>query len=143
MLPCNVTTAPPAGAGEVSLSVPVTVPPDGTVELLSVNEERLGGGGGLPGGVTVSQVCGARLPSTSVPVSMMTRVATETAVVGIVKSMSVAAAGMKTVGGGVTILGSLLTSRTVVPPGGAALCNVTVALTDVPPTTLSLLKLVP
>ena len=74
---------------------------------------------------------------------MMTRVATETAVVGIVKSTSVAPAGMTTVGGGLTILESLLTSRTVVPPGGAALCSVTVALTDVPPTTLSLLKLVP
>src|SRR5262245_58018171 len=78
MLPCNVTTAPPTGAGEVSCSVPVTVPPDRTVELLSVNEERLGGGGGLPGGVTVNQVCGARYPSMSVPVSMITRLATAT-----------------------------------------------------------------
>ena len=60
MLPCNLTTAPPAGAGEVSRSVPVTVLPDRTVELLSVNEERLGAGRGLPGGVTVNQVCGAR-----------------------------------------------------------------------------------
>src|SRR5215510_13435475 len=143
MLPCNVTTAPPAGAADVSLSVPVMVPPDRTVELLSVNDERLGGGGGLPGGVTVNQVCGARYPSMSVPVSMITRVATATALVGIVKSTSVAPTGIKTVDGGLTILGSLLTSRTVVPPAGAALCNVTVALTDVPPTTLSLLKLVP
>jgi len=73
---------------------------------------------------------------------MITRVATETALVGIVKSTSVAPAGMKTVGGGLTILESLLTSRTVVPPAGAALTNVTVALTDVPPITPSLLKLV-
>jgi hypothetical protein len=79
----------------------------------------------------------------SVPVSIMTRVATATALVGIVKSTSVAPAGMKTVAGGLTIVGSLLTSRTVVPPAGAALSNVTVALTDVPPTTLSVLKLVP
>jgi hypothetical protein len=73
----------------------------------------------------------------------MTRIGTETALVGIAKSMSVAPAGIKTVAGGLTILGSLLTSLTVMPPGGAALCSVTVALTDVPPTTLSLLRLVP
>ena len=79
----------------------------------------------------------------SVPVSIMIRVATDTALVGIEKSTSVAPAGMNTVAGGLTILGSLLTRRTVVPPEGAALCNVTVALTDVPPTTLSLLKLMP
>src|SRR4030095_14337911 len=103
MLPCNVTTAPPAGAADVSLSVPVIVPPDRTVGLLSVNEERLGRGRGLPRGVTVNQVCGARYPSMSVPVSMMTRVATATALVGIVKFTSVAPAGIKTVGGGVTI----------------------------------------
>src|SRR6478752_3937872 len=74
---------------------------------------------------------------------MTTRVATETALVGIEKSTPVAPAGMNTVDGGLTILESLLTSRTVVPPGRAALCSVTVALTDVPPTTLSLLKLIP
>src|SRR5512133_2984651 len=102
MLPCNLTTAPPAGAGEVSRSVPVTVPPDRTVELLSVNEERLGRGWGLPGGVIVNHVCGARYPSASVPVSMITRVATETVLVGIVKSTSVAPAGIKTMAGGLT-----------------------------------------
>ena len=51
---------------------------------------------------------------------MMTRIGTETALVGTAKSMSVAPAGMKTVAGGLTILGSLLTSLTVMPPAGAA-----------------------
>lgn len=74
---------------------------------------------------------------------MVTRVETWTALVGIAMSMPVAPAGMKTVAGGLTILGSLLTSLTVVPPGGAALYSVTVALTDVPSTTLSLLRLAP
>src|ERR1043165_2153134 len=103
MLPCSLTTAPPGGAAEVSRSVPVTVPPDRTVGLLRVNDERLGGGKGLPAGVTVNRVCGARYPPTPVPVSRRTGVATETALVGIVKSTSVAPAGRKTVAGGLTI----------------------------------------
>src|SRR3954470_23971188 len=60
MLPCSLTTAPPAGAGEVSVTVPVTVPPEPTLDWLRTREERLAGGVGVPGGVRVSQTCGAR-----------------------------------------------------------------------------------
>jgi hypothetical protein len=56
----KVTIAPPAGAGEVSLTVPVTVPPAGIAVWLRVKVDRLAGGVGLPGGVRVSHVCGAR-----------------------------------------------------------------------------------
>ena len=79
----------------------------------------------------------------SVPVSMVTRAATETALVVIVKVASVPPAGMETVAGGLTRLVSLLTSRTVVPPGGAGVCKVTVPVKELPPTTLSLLSPVP
>src|SRR3954447_7623304 len=60
ILPCRVTSAPPAGAGEVSLTVPVTLPPAGIDDWLKVRDERQGGGVGLPAGVKVIQVCGAR-----------------------------------------------------------------------------------
>src|SRR5436190_6849977 len=143
MLPCRVTTAPPAGAGEVSLTVPVTVLPEGTDDWLKVRDERLGGGVGLPAGVKVIQVCGARYPSISVPVSITTRIGAETALVGMLKSVPVAPAGIKTVAGVLTRFKSLLTSLTVVPPVGAGLCKVMLPATEVPPTTLSLPRLVP
>src|SRR3954447_14164481 len=59
MLPCKVTTAPPAGAGEVNVTVPVTELPDTMEGWLRVRDERLGGGGALPAGVSVSHACGA------------------------------------------------------------------------------------
>ena len=41
-LPDNVTTAPPAGAAPVSITVPFTVFPPTTLDVLSDNEERVG-----------------------------------------------------------------------------------------------------
>jgi len=61
MLPFTQTEAPPEGAGPVSVNVAVVVPPPPTMLLLAnVKDARLGAGGGLPAGISVSQVSGAR-----------------------------------------------------------------------------------
>src|SRR5262245_34407041 len=60
MLPFNRMTAPPAGAGDVSRTVPVEVAPAGIAWGFNVNDEKLGGGGALPDGVSVIHACGAR-----------------------------------------------------------------------------------
>lgn len=50
----SMTVAPPAGAGELSVTLPVDdCAPPITLEGFSVSEERVGGGGGA--GVTVSE----------------------------------------------------------------------------------------
>src|SRR5262249_59759573 len=78
MLPLSRTRAPPAGAGAVSVTVPVVLPPPTTLLVESVRAARLGAGAGLPGGSRGSQVQGARYPSNAVPVSIITRVGTPT-----------------------------------------------------------------
>jgi len=60
MLPFTDTAAPPAGAGDVSVTVAFAVLPAGTRAGLIVSDERLGGGGALPAGIKVTQACGAR-----------------------------------------------------------------------------------
>src|SRR5882672_1685460 len=50
----SVTTWPPAGAGEVSVTVPTDELPAVTLEGFSVSPESGGGGGGVPTGFTVS-----------------------------------------------------------------------------------------
>lgn len=47
------TTRPPAGAGAGSVTVPVAEVPADTVLGLTVNVDRVGPGGGVPGGSTV------------------------------------------------------------------------------------------
>ena len=59
MLPLRRTIAPPAGAGAVSVTVPVVVPSPRIFAEASVSAERLAGGGGLPAGSKVIQVDGA------------------------------------------------------------------------------------
>ena len=50
----SMTVTPPAGAGELSVTLPVDdCAPPITLEGFSVSEERVGGGGGA--GVTVSE----------------------------------------------------------------------------------------
>src|ERR1043166_1575122 len=142
-LPLRKTTAPLPGAGEVSVTVAVAVPPPSTLDWWSVKEERLGAGSGAAGGRNTIEDWGARNPPASVAVSMVTRVAAETALVGMMTVASVPPAGMKTVAGTVTRLLSLLISRTVAPPAGAGLFRTIVAVIELPPITLSLLRPVP
>src|SRR5262249_54834269 len=76
MVPLSRTTAPPAGAGPVSVTVPVVVFPPRTELLASERTERLGAGAGLPAGINAIQVSGARNPSKAVPELRTTRVGT-------------------------------------------------------------------
>src|SRR5215510_2053928 len=67
MLPLSRTRAPPGGAVEVSVTVPVVVLSLTITSLASDRGHRLGAGAGLPGGITFSEAPGARYPSNAVP----------------------------------------------------------------------------
>ena len=60
ILPFTQTDAPPAGAGAVSVTVPVVVCPPSTLGAATVTVARLGAGAGAPTGSSVSHVSGAR-----------------------------------------------------------------------------------
>src|SRR5215510_13440754 len=81
MLPHTCMVAPPAGAGAVSVTVPVVLPPPRILEEASVSDERFGAGGALPTGNSVSPTPGDRYPSNAVLASCVTCVATETGAV--------------------------------------------------------------
>src|SRR6185295_15889857 len=73
MLPFTQTTAPPGGAGPVSVTVPVVLPPPSTLAVATVTEDSAGAGAGDPAGKSVSLTKGARKWSLAVPVSRVTR----------------------------------------------------------------------
>src|SRR5262245_8528011 len=133
MLPLNRTRAPPAGAGAVSVTVPEVDDSPRILVLASVNADRLAGGVGVPAGRKVSPAKGARYPSKAVPLSMTTRVETETGDVGMLKVAPVPPAGIKTFAGGLIDAVSLLIKVTSTPPGGAGLSSVSVPTKEVPP----------
>ena len=72
----RVTTVPPAGAALASATVPVAGVPPVTLAGLTVNDVSVGGGGGVPGGVTVKIAERVTPPPVT---EMVTRVVTETA----------------------------------------------------------------
>src|SRR5439155_4123522 len=137
MLPLSQTSAPPAGAGDVSVTVPVVLLSPRILADVGVRDERLGAAGGLPAGNRVSQAAGERYPSSASPASMTTRVGTDTGAVVTPNVTPVPPAGMNTVGGSVIRSVLLLTNVTVTPPNGAGFNSVAVPTTDPPPTTLS------
>src|SRR5262249_18006213 len=102
MLPLSRTTAPPAGAGPVSVTVAVVLFPPSNSLLESERTERLGAGAELPAGISAIQVSGARNPSNAVPELSTTRVATETGAVGMLKVAPNAPAGIVTFPDGAT-----------------------------------------
>ncbi len=129
LLLASATCAPPAGAGPLSVTVPVedcTLPI--TLVGFSVSEERVGSGGG----VTVSV---ADLLTPPLDAEMVTGVDVTTAVVFTGNVALVAPAAIVTVGG--TLAAPLLLeSATCAPPVGAGPLNVTVPVEEFPPTTL-------
>ena len=101
----NVTTLPPAGAGLGSVTVPVEGLPPVTLVGLTVNEERLADGGGVPSGFTVKV---ADLVTPPPETEIMTRVCVVTRVVKMLKPPRVTPDGTITLLGTWAIAGWLL-----------------------------------
>ena len=120
MLPLTRICIPPAGAGAVSVTVPVPAFPPTRVDVLSVIVDTAGSAAGLPAGSTTSHTPGALKFSKAVPKSSTTRVGTETGEVVTVNVALVAPSGTKTDGGTCATFVWLLISETSTPPGGAA-----------------------
>jgi len=128
----SVTCAPPAGAGPLSVTVPVEdCAPPVTLVGFNVNEEREGAGGGA--GVTVSE---AVLVMPAWDAETVTSVDVATALVLTVKVALVAPAETVTVEDTLAAAVLLLESVTCTPPAGAGPLNVTVPVEEFPPVTL-------
>jgi len=129
----SVTMAPPVGAAEVNVTVPVLAAPPTTLVGLTVTDDKLAGGGGGGGGLTVSTAVREAPPK--VP-EIVTGVAAVTAVVVIEKFALSAPAATVTLAGTPATVVLLLDSVTIAPPVGAAVVNVAVPVLPAPPTTL-------
>ena len=128
LLDASVTTAPPAGAAAVNVTVPVTVLPAVTDAALSVSVDNAGP---VAAGFTVSVAVLETAPLVAVIVTAFTAV---TAVVLTVNVAVVAPAATVTLAG--TVAAALLdASVTTRPPAGAADDSVTVPVLAVPPVT--------
>jgi hypothetical protein len=113
------STAPPAGAGPDSVTVPVEFEPPVTVEGFRVSDESLGRGGGVTASVAV------RATPADVAV-IATDVDAATAAVATENGADVAPAPIVTLGGTLATPAFALDSVTVTPLLGAGPLSVTV-----------------
>ena len=113
-----VTTAPPDGAPEVRVTVPVVVFPPLTRVRFRVSEERLTAGGGA----MVSEVCAELDPR----VAVMTAVVLVLTVCVVTVNVALVAPAETVTLPGTAAAGLLLDKFTTAPPAGAAALKFTV-----------------
>src|SRR5215203_2740586 len=131
------TAKPPAGAGDVSVTVPCDEAPPVTLAGFTATVESDAGGGG---GVTVSVALRAVPPNAPLIVRDVDAV---TDVVLTVNVALKAPAGTVRLAGTVAALVLLLDSVTTAPPAGAALVRLAVPSEVLPPATLAGLSAIP
>jgi len=125
------TTAPPLGAPEVSVAVPVEPVPPVTLEgFTETADSEAGAAGGVTESVAV-RVTPSNVALTTADVDALT------ALVEIVKLALLLPAGTVTLAGTVATPALLLESDTSTPPDGAAAVSVTVPCDVLPPTTVA------
>src|SRR3989441_7803034 len=129
----RVTTAPPAGAAPLRVTVATEELPPTTLVGFSVRPETVRGGGGA-GGVTVSR---AEVLPVAIVAVIVTVVDTVTGKAEAVNVAVLLPARTVTFAGIVAARVLLLESPTVTPPAGAGAANVTVPSEEAPLATLA------
>src|SRR5437773_877241 len=104
------TTAPPLGAGALSVTVPVEEPPRAPTNRVRPSENRVRGGGG--GGATVSEAGRVRVPEAPVMVTVTVPVAAALFAVNLNVLVVAVGLGLKAA---VTPLGSVEGDRVTLP----------------------------
>jgi hypothetical protein len=133
LLLVSVTTAPPAGAALVSVTVPCDAVPPVTLAGLTASDDNEADGGGVDGDIINTAL---RLTPPNPP-PMVADVTAVTDTVLTVNVALVAPAATITLPGTVAALVLLLVSMTTAPPAGAAPVSVTVPCDAAPPVTLT------